>query len=135
MDLDERMAELDARIAARRAEADRRLGASGPAAPAPAADPDPREGADAAPGGEPDERRKPSTDIGRILAVFDRGLEIPGLFTIPGIVLKIVFVLLCLSALLNLLWALSLCWVFAPFLAEAFLAWGLWHLCAKGKRR
>ena len=194
MDLKQRMADLDARIAARRDALDKKLGfapaekqpaapepaASEPAAPEPAApassvapsgpEPVPAEESDGAPAAAPGKKgfapgrkdaapsgkKDASGKIAKILAVFDDGLEIPGLFTVPGIVLKILFVLFCLSALLNLFWAIRYCffyhpvaygaypggyvarpsywWMFWPVLFEAGCAWLLWWLCAKKKK-
>lgn len=73
-----------------------------------------------------------------ILAAFDGGLDFFGLFTIPGIVVMVVFLLLCLCVCLNVLWALcclpygldrAFAWWLGDALVDAFLAWGLWWLC------
>jgi len=178
MDLKERMSDLDARIAARRDALDKKLGlapakerfaASEPAAPASPDGPAPS-GPDPVPAEEPDSAPAPgrkgasssgkkdaSGAFGKILADMDAGLEIPGLFTIPGIVVKILFVLFCLSAIGNLFWAIRYCffyhphayagvyvdgcyvrpsywWMFWPVLFEAGCAWLLWWLCARKKK-
>ena len=134
-----------------------------PDGPAPSGpDPVPAEepGSASAPGRKgvaPSGKKDASGAFGKILADMDAGLEIPGLFTIPGIVVKILFVLFCLSAIGNLFWAIRYCffyhphayagvyvdgcyvrpsywWMFWPVLFEAGCAWLLWWLCARKKK-
>ena len=78
----------------------------------------------------------------KVIDDLDAGLDVFGAFTIPGVIVKIVFFLLCLSAVLSFLWGVGCLfrgwgygfslWV-GDTLADAFLAWGLWWLCTHGK--
>jgi len=146
MDLNEKMAELDARIAARRDAIDKKLGIT-------AEDGRQPESTEPAPGsfaGAPYPANKAAAPSGRdggcptkchtVMDDLDAGLKIPGLFTIPGIAVKIVFVLLCLGAFLSLLWALrcllhgwsyGVGWAIGDCLLDLFLAWGLWKVCTR----
>ena len=92
----------------------------------------------------------------KVLSDLDDGFEIPGLFKIPGIVVKVLFVLCCLSAVLNLFWAVRYCffyrhpaygvacpdgyvahpsywWMFWPVIVEAGFAYLLWWFCTHKK--
>ncbi len=173
MDLQQRMKDLDARIAARKDAIDRKLGLAQtgePSSPT-AAEPDVSRSADEQPS-RPDvpivsernaasapadkaaapamKRADASGKIKKILSDMDNGFDIPGLFTVPGIVVKVLFILCCLSAILNLFWAVHYCvfypssyglvyghsfywWSFWPILVEAGFAYLLWWLCARKK--
>ena len=187
MDLKDRMAELDARIAARRDALDKKLGLapaeqSAPSEPPASADPPaPADLPDGAAPSGPDETppaperksagpaaakkgagtsgKKSGGGEGRfakIMSDMDDGFEIPGLFKVPGIVVKVLFVLCCLSAILNLFWAVRYCffyrhpaygvayvdgygvhpsywWMFWPVIVEAGFAYLLWWFCTHKK--
>ena len=178
MDIQRRMKDLDARIAARQEAIDQKLGRSqagrppSPAAATPSAtrladtppsNPDvptaPELKAASAPTGKAAapamKKADASGKIGKILSDMDNGFDIPGLFTVPGIVVKVLFILCCLSAILNLFWAVHYCffyhpsaygvayadgyghssywWLFWPVICEAGFAYLLWWLCARKK--
>ncbi len=178
MDLQQRMKDLDARIAARKDAIDHKLGLAktgGPSSPTaatpsatrsedtPPSSPDvptaPELKAASAPTGKGTAPAMKKSDfsgkIKKILSDMDNGFDIPGLFTVPGIVVKVLFLLCCLSAILNLFWAIHYCffyhspaygvayadgyghssywWLFWPVICEAGLAYLLWWLCAKKK--
>ena len=174
MDLQQRMADLDARIAARKEAIDHKLGLAqaGGSSSSTAAQPDATRSA-VVPPSSPDvpivsERKAASAPTGKaaapamkkadasgkikkILSDMDNGFDIPGLFTVPGIVVKVLFILFCLSAILNLFWAVHYCffygpsaygivyghscywWLFWPVLVEVGFAYLLWWLCARKK--
>ncbi len=167
MNLNERMNELDARIAARREALDHKFGRAEEKSQAKATESS-ENGAANVPVAGSDSPASPATrgvsgkknaDLSgkwsKIMADMENGFDIPGLFTVPGIVVKVLFLLCCLSAILNLFWAIHYCffyhspaygvayadgyghssywWLFWPVICEAGLAYLLWWLCAKKK--
>ena len=161
MDLEQRMQDLDARIAARRDALDQKLGLAPTegqrAAPAPEADiPAPKAdvpapaASDSAPAPEPGPdgavRFAKKGSCGRrgsnVLDDLDGGFDFFGLFPVPGIVVKILFVLFCIGAILSLLWAVrclfegwshGVSWWLGDAAFDAFVAWLLWWLCTHKK--
>jgi hypothetical protein len=168
MNLNERMNELDARIAARREALDHKFGRAEEKSQAKATESS-ENGAANVPVAGSDSPASPATrgvsgkknaDLSgkwsKIMADMENGFDIPGLFTVPGIVAKILFVLFALFAVINLFWAVRYCffyhpaaygvaypdgyvshssywWMFWPVLVEAGFAYLIWWLCTKKK--
>lgn len=161
MEMKDSMAELDARIAARREALDKKLGLApaeaDPAESVPPASEDPGDPAPSAPAesagttapatkaARPSGRKDGNATgkLSKVMDDLDAGLDFFGLFTIPGIIVKIVFVLLCLGAFFSLLWAVrsllagwgwGVSWWLGDAVFDAFLAWLLWWLCTHKKK-
>lgn len=96
--------------------------------------------------------------IAKILSVFDNGLEIPNLFTIPGIVMKVIFILSCLSVFFHLIWVIRYCccyshhsayydgvgyyhgggfsfWWVWPLIVEAAWTYFIYWICARNNKK